>query len=264
MRRMIGLVCLFAFTVNAMAQDNWEDSVRIYTEKARRGEALAYEKLAGYYHDGVVVEHNFVNMLAMYIQASERGGLSVEEYMHRYKEEDPDRLLFDAMTDMDHKRMGDFRIKLNRLKMMDHVGYVTLQAVSMMNQDEKRGKQLLRQASEEGCMLGRFLYALSLEGIGNGEEYEAMLLSLVKNTPMAYNLLGRFYWVQAGKNGKMVLMKSAIESFREADRWACLTKEDAERLFHYYKNELDAGRNVCDSMELKHLRRVACIDIETE
>ncbi|WP_297907384.1 hypothetical protein [uncultured Parabacteroides sp.] len=261
-RKIIGIVCFFAFAVNTMAQGNWEDSVKIYIEKARWGEVLAYEKLAGYYHDGLGVEHNFVNMLMMYFLANEKGGLSMEEYMHRYEEDDPDRLLFDAMNDLDHKRKEDALQKQEKLRAMNLPSHITLQAVLVANQDREKYRQLLREASEKGCMLGQLLYAMSVEKRKDKEKYEKIIKDIMEDIPMAYNLLGKFYWDQAEETDDKALMESAKECFEKADEQACLTKRNARRLLHYYDNRQGKGETECDPVKLKRLRIVACMDVE--
>lgn len=261
-RKISIFVCFFAFTVDVMAQGNWEDSVKIYTEKARWGELVGYEKLAGYYHDGLGVKPNFVNMLMMYFQANEKGGLPMEEYMCRYDVDDPDRLLFDAMNDLDHKRKEEALLKQERLREINQPSYITLQAVMVANHDREKYKQLLREASENGCVFGRLLYAISVERYDNEEMYEQMIKDLVEDIPMAYNLLGKLYWDQAEETNNEILLEAAKECFKKADERACLTRQNAKRLLRYYENGDGKGKTKGDPMELKRLRIIACMDTE--
>ncbi|WP_455622494.1 hypothetical protein [Parabacteroides sp.] len=262
-RKISIFVCFFAFTADVMAQGNWEDSVKIYTEKARWGELVGYEKLAGYYHDGLGVKPSFVNMLMMYFQANEKSGLPMEEYMCRYDVDDPDRLLFDAMRDLDRGRRDDALLKQEKLRMMELPSSITLQAVMVTNHDRGRYEQLLRDASKKGCVLGRLLYAMFVEKHGSQEEYEKLIKGLIEDTPMAYNLLGKLYWDQAEDTEDKALLESAKVCFEKADERAFLTKQNAKRLLRYYGNGDGEGETKGDPMELKRLRIVACMDTET-
>lgn len=269
----MALVC-FTMVMGTTAQVNiveenrnprsecWEDNVKNYIEKGRWGNKTAFEKLAECYHEGHGVERNFINMVFMYLQAGERGGLSVEEYMARYEADDPDRMLFDAMTDIEQKKYDDAIAKLEKLKAMNLPSSITLQALlaAEMDKDQEKSERLLLEASEKGCSLGQLLYAKSAEERKNDTEYKKRLESITANIPMTYNQLGRVYWEEGRETDSEKLMNRAKDCFRKADEYACLMKQNARRLLYCYKKDVESGKAICDSVELKHLQVIACVD----
>lgn len=269
----MALVC-FTMLMGAKAQVNiveknrnprsecWEDSVKNYIEKGRRGDKTAFEKLAECYHEGKGVERNFINMVFMYLQASERGGLSMEEYMARYEVNDPDRLLFDAMNDIEQKKFDDATVKLEKLKAMNQPSSITIQAflAAEMDKDQEKSERLLLEASEKGCSLGQLLYAKSAEERKDDTEYKKRLESITTNIPMTYNQLGRVYWEEGREIDSEELMNQAKDCFRKADEYACLMKQNARRLLYCYKKDVELGKAVCDSVELEHVQLIACVD----
>lgn len=275
MRKIIcmAFVCI-TMAVGAKAQVNiveenrnprsecWEDSVKNNIEKGRRGDKTAFEKLAEYYHEGHGVERNFINMVFMYLQASERGGLSVEEYMARYEVNDPDRLLFDAMNDIEQKKFDDATARLEKLKAMNQPSSITIQAflAAEMDKDQEKSERLLLEASEKGCSLGQLLYAKSAEERKDDTEYKKRLESITANIPMTYNQLGRIYWEEGREIDSEELMNQAKDCFRKADEYACLMKQNARRLLYCYKKDVESGKAVCDSVELEHVQVIACVD----
>lgn len=216
----------------------WEDSVKNNIEKGRRGDKIAFEKLAECYHEGHGVERNFINMVFMYLQASERGGLSVEEYMARYEADDPDRMLFDAMTDIDHKRFDAAEEKQERLKAANNLYHIALQMILAIERDknEELAEQLLHEATEKDCALGEMLYVMSAGRLQKQEEYKERLRNIAHKIPAFYNLLGESYWKEGHEKDDKELVNAAINCFKEADKHACLTKANAGRLIEYYEN----------------------------
>lgn len=275
MRKIIWMafVCI-TMAVGAKAQVNiveenrnprsecWEDSVKNYIEKGRRGDKTAFEKLAECYHEGHGVEQNFINMVFMYLQASERGGLSVEEYMARYEADDPDRLLFDAMNDIEQKKFDNATARLEKLKAMNQPSSITIQAflAAEMDKDQEKSERLLLEASEKGCSLGQLLYAKSAEERKDDTEYKKRLESITANIPMTYNQLGRVYWEEGREIDSEELMNQAKDCFRKADEYACLMKQNARRLLYCYKKDVESGKAICDSVELEHVQVIACVD----
>lgn len=242
---------------------NWEDSVKMYIREARwENRVTAYEELADCYHDGRGVEHNFMNMLFMYLQASEKRGVFLENYIHQYEADDPDRLLFDAMNDIEQKKFDDATARLEKLKAMNQPSSITLQALlaAEMDKDQEKSERLLLEASEKGCSLGQLLYAKSAEERKNDTEYKKRLESITANIPMTYNHLGTVYWEEGREIDSEKLMNRAKDCFRKADEYACLMKQNARRLLYCYKKDVEAGKVICDSVELEHVQVIACVD----
>ncbi len=121
------------------AQEDLSERMRTYLDEARQGKVSAYEQLADCYHRVDGVEHNFMNMIVMYSFAEELGGQPVAEYMRRYGEDDPDRLLFDGMEAVDRKQYADAEAKAGKLEALGNPGAISLQAILAMRRGDPRG-----------------------------------------------------------------------------------------------------------------------------
>lgn len=226
------LICLFLVSCHfpLAAQENPGDSIKTYMDEARQGKVSAYERLADCYHRGEGVECNFMNMIVMYSFAAELGGQSVAEYMHRYREDDPDRLLFDGMEAVDRKRYDEAEAKVGKLEALGNPGAITLQAILLMRSGETPEKvdSLLLLASGRGCPLAKINYVTGRRLLDS--EYEKRLEEIAPQIPMAYNLLGKFYYDRAVAGKDRILMEKARHCFEQADRYACLSTENEKRL----------------------------------
>ena len=244
-------------------QENWEDSVRIYIEKGRWGNKEAFEKLASYYHDGLGVKHSFTNMLFMYVQANEYGGHSMEIYMQRYEANDPDRLLFDGMNDIDQKRLDDFENKVNLLKVMNQPSCITLSAfkTAEIDKNEEKAENLFNEAAEKGCELSKLLVIKQAEEKRDIAEYEKKLWEATTTMPIAYNLLGKLYLGYGHDVDSLFNIDRAVSCFKKADENAFLTKSNAKRLLQCYEVELWNGKEICDSTEVERLRHLVQSDL---
>lgn len=212
------------------AQENPGDSIRTYLDDARRGNVSAYERLAECYHRGEGVERNFMNMFVMYSFAGKLGGMPLKEYMHRYAEDDPFRLLFDGMEAVDRKRYGEAEARVGKLEALGNPGAITLQAVLAMRRGEASEKvdSLLLLAAGRGCPLAKINYVTGRRLPDS--EYEKRLEEIAPQIPMAYNLLGKFYYDRAVAGKDRNLMEKARHCFEQADKYACLSAENAKRL----------------------------------
>lgn len=221
---------LACWLLPAVAQENLSDRVRTYLDEARQGKVSAYEQLADCYHRGEGVERNFMNMIVMYSFAAELGGQPVAEYMRRYREDDPDRLLFDGMEAVDRKRYGEAEAKAGKLEALGSPGAITLQAILAIRRDEAPEKvdSLLLLAADCGCPLAKINYVTGRRL--SDSEYEKRLEEIAPQIPMAYNLLGKFYYDRAVAGSDRHLMEKARHCFEQADKYACLSTESAKRM----------------------------------
>lgn len=223
---------LFCCYLPLAAQENPGDSIKTYMDEARQRKVSTYEKLAECYHRGEEVEHNFMNMVVMYSWAADLGGRPVAEYMHHYGEDDPDRLLFDGMEAVDRKQYDEAEVKAGKLEVLGNPGVVSLKAILAMRRGEAQEKvdSLLLLALGRGCSLAKINYVVGREERLPDSEYEKRLEEISPQIPMAYNLLGKFYYDRAVTGNDRHLMEKVRLCFEHADKYACLSTENAKRL----------------------------------
>lgn len=156
--------------------------------------------------------------------------MPLKEYMHRYAEDDPFRLLFDGMEAVDRKRYDEAEPRIGKLEALGNPGAITLQAVWAMRWGEASEKvdSLLLLAAGRGCPLAKINYVTGRRLPDS--EYEKRLKEIVPQIPMAYNLLGKFYYDRAVAENDRHLMEKTKHCFEQADKNACLSAENAKRM----------------------------------
>lgn len=231
MKKFVYVLLLCCF-LPVTAQENLSSQVKMYMDEARQGSVSAYERLAECYHRGEGVERSFMNMLIMYSFAADFGGRSVAEYMYRYDENDQDRLLFDAMEAIDRKQYSVAEVKAEILKNLENPGAISVQAILAKRKGEttEKADSLLLLASELGCSFAKINLIVGDEKRLPDSEYEKSLKEIAPEIPIAYNLLGKYYFNKAKENKNSDTMENARVCFEQADKYACLSKKNKELL----------------------------------
>lgn len=85
-------------------------------------------------------------------------------------------------------------------------------------------------ASERGCPLAKINYAVGRAERLPDSEYEKWLEEIAPQIPMAYNLLGKFYYDRAMAENDRHSLEKARHCFEQADKYACLSTENVKRL----------------------------------
>lgn len=237
----------------------WEDSVKIYLERGRWNDKEALVKLAECYHKGNGVPQSSLGTIFMYMQVQEKGGMPVQEYLRNYAADDPVRLLSDAMTDLDRRNFDAAQVKSEILKAINDVNYLAIQSVlaEKRDKDEQRSEELLQEGIQKGSEFALLYAVMAAEVERDMTAYEEYLKALSPKMPMAYNMLGRYYWNKGQIENSEELTLKAITCFRKADERACLTESSARRWIDYYdKNPDKLTENLGDSATIKRLRSI--------
>lgn len=238
-----------------MNEENWEDSVKTYIEKARWGDDMARLQLANCYHYGRGVKPSYVNMMTTFTYYGEYGYKMLNDYLALSDENDPYRLLFDAMENKDSVKMQ----KLIEIKPV----YSKLLNAMILAYEGKTDESivLLKEAESEECDFTEILLLICYNEKGNADEYESYLVDNANDVPAFYNKLGDIYigkdFPDSGKKDE----KKAVECFMNADKYAQLSKRGANTLIKYYQEEADKGNPLCDATEMERLKRISERDI---
>lgn len=270
MRRLIcsALTCI---AIGAVAQVNrvdikgntqavcWEDSVKFYLEKGKWEDKDALAKLAECYHWGHGLPQSSLSTIFMYMQIQEKGGKPIEEYLRNYTADDPVRLLFDAMTDLDRGNFDAAQVKSEKLEATNDVNYLAIQSVlaEKRDKDKQRSEALLQEGIQRGSEFALLYAATSAELERDMAAYEKYLIALSPKMPIAYNMLGRYYWNKGQIENNEELILKAITSFKKADEHACLTESNAKRWIDFYdKNPDKLTDDLGDWTTIKRLRSI--------
>lgn len=242
--------------VVSIGEENWEDSVRVYTEQVRWGDKSACLKLAECYHYGMGVKRSIVNMmlfLAMYDR--ENAEKQLEACLSQSEKSDPVRLLCEAM---DSRDCAEIQINTQILWEICPAYAKTIVAKQMLDSgsDDEKSIAMLREAGGEGSDVAKILVCFYHKEKENVDRYESCLSENAKEIPVLYNHLGDLYigkdFPTSGKKDE----KKALECFNNADKYAMLLDSGAHFLIKYYQDEADKGNRLCDSVEIERLKRL--------
>lgn len=234
-----------------MSEENWEDSVKAYIEKARWGDDMSRLKLADCYHYGRGVKPSFVNMLATFTSYGRYGEKILKDYLTLSDENDPFRLVYEVMEHADTAKIH----KLTR----SHPAYAKALKAMVLSEEGKEVEaiSLLNEAVSEGCDVAKTLMYVYYEKKGDADACESFLIENANENPAFYNLLSGIYmgnhFPDSGKKEK----KKAVECYINADKYAFLTQRGAYVLIKYYQEKADKGNPICDAAEMERLKKFA-------
>ena len=151
MRKAVLLICMMT-AITISAQENWEDSVKVYRDQARNGDVSAYEELATCYHEGKGVKHNFHQVLWTMMMADEQAGELVSaQFFHRLPENDIDRVMSEAFEALFADNLPAMREVIQRLIVLDQgAGEMMEGVLSTAEKKERRRYQALHQGNRTG------------------------------------------------------------------------------------------------------------------
>lgn len=265
---MAGLLVLLAVQYVSAEEKNTPegvDSLAVVYESVRNGDIKACEDLADRYHDGRVVAPSFMNMYFMYLQAENLGGETVEEYLKRYQDADSYRLVSKAMDEIDQRKYARAERKVRVLKERGLPAWKALQArvVLQRDHDAQQADRLLGEAVKEGSELAALVRAELYRDRRQDSLYVSALRELCGSVPTVHNLLGKYYWrcaesaLERGESGEAGQWRvQAIHCFKEADRFACLTRSNARRWVSALEDEPE-GKSSLTAVEWDRLRKLA-------
>lgn len=229
----------------------WEDSVRIYRERAQWGDEEAYQKLAVCYHKGLGVEHGFLQTMWLLGFARVDGSENkVSKFFMDLPDDDSDKLMFLLVLAFRDHRNDKIREIGRRLALVDPLGKELTDGLLAEN-DEKKIRHF-RKAADKGHEMAQYvLYVMLADNSKNDRIY--WLEELAKKSPVINNVIGQrmeeyMSLNQLGDSAELL----AYEYYMRADENGCLNKDGARFLLRFY--DKDDNQYLADSLTLKRLR----------
>ena len=210
------------------------DGFTALLEQARWGDGKACLKLAEFYHDGVGVKPDFMNVMTMLAMADQYGGIhGFNTFIKSLPEMDDMRLVYDMF-----ERQNSFNNKradsiVNHLLANDSGdGYVLKGVVLIERGDTLEGKRSIEIGAEKGSSLGALTLCVFPDinnlQLSNLEK----LKSLSDRIPLVNKILGDYY---SGYEGVQFIDEPlAVKYYMKADEKGCLGKRPARWLINYY------------------------------
>lgn len=248
MRKVLFLFCLMT-AIAASAQENWEDSVKVYREQARSGDVSAYEKLATCYHEGKGVKHNFHQILWTLMMADEQAGELVSaQFFYRLPEKDIDRVMFEAFEALFAENFPAMREVIQRLMVLDQGAGEMMEGV--LSTAEKKNDDAIRhftKALELGYDVAE-AHLLPFQNPYSLENHVNALLRLAEDYPMFYNFLGDIMANSSKEDAEK--KKLAIHYYQLSDEYACLNGEGRAFLKDPDRDPNDLSEEEMDRLEM--------------
>ena len=244
------MLCSTWMIAQAQTAQKWID-------KAREGDTRAYEKLTEMYHEGKEVKHDFLMILQMGMYAEHYGGRSVELFFQTLPEDDPDRITFEVMNIVDAASFEGIETKIDRVRQHD-LGmalFLDAQLAKTRDHNSKEYQRLLEKASRQGCSLATFMIAMESFTLENVRKEEAKYSAMAVEIPIFYNNLGAMH-LMSDQAPELFNIKRAIECFKEADKKALLSPDNAQRLIYCYEILEQEGEPACDKQEMQRLQKL--------
>ena len=174
-----------------------KDQYSVLLEQARWGNSEAYLKLAGFYHDGIGVEADFMGMMSMLAMADQYGAStkSTDSYLLSLPETDNTKLIVEAFACLDKKNLHKSDSITDMLIANDSPeGYALKGVIQIERGDTIGGKQSIQRSAEMGSSFAKILLcAVPSPGERHKDLDIDMLKSLSPNIPLANKLLGDMY-----------------------------------------------------------------------
>lgn len=164
-----------------------------YLEKARWGDANAYQKLADFYRTGVGVKADFIGMTAMLSMAEQYNkNLCVDKYLMALPEEDGYKRLFNTMGELKSKNMDKVKSTASALIADGKPeGYVIRGAMLIEEGDTLGGLETIRYGADQGSSFGELILHMSPAFLYNNRKpFDAPgLIRMAEQHPFAYKFL---------------------------------------------------------------------------
>lgn len=233
-----------------ISEENWEDSVKTYIEKARWGDNDARIKLADCYHYGLGVKQSFINMMSVLSWGGEAGEQRFKDYMANMDPDDDFRLIYELMEHNDSANID--KLMGSRPEIIE---IFEVMAIAEEGREEE-AIVLLEEAANKGNEFATMLLLGFYEKEELSDDLERTFLKTAQDTPVYYNKLGQIYIDRTDPDSTANRLK-ALEFYKKADEYAVLSKRGATALLAYYQNEADKGNPLCDAAEMERLRLFA-------
>ena len=210
-----------------------------YLEKARWGDANAYQKLADFYRTGVGVKADFIGMTAMLSMAEQYNrDLRVDDYLMALPEEDGFKRLFNTMDELKSKDMDKVKSTASALIADGKPeGYVIRGAMLIEEGDTLGGLETIRYGADQGSSFGELILHMSPAFLYNNRKpFDAPgLIRMAEQHPFAYKFLAEMY---AGEVCDSVYdPEQAARYYLKADEYGFLGRKGAKWLLDYYTRE---------------------------
>lgn len=236
-----------ALTSAESVRANWQDSIASYTERARLGDGDAYLRLAYCYHEGKGVEKNFYMSYAMAQMAEQYGGITKrDDFFHSLPDVDPDRLLVEALDDVDHVRSDEALQKAELLAAQDHPEADLVRGVVALDNSRKdEAIALFHQAADKGSPLARL-------ALGIIDESRRAIIEFAEQYPTLYCVFARDV-IDTDDNDYRD-ENTVAAYYRKAYDHLCLDRYGVSWLLDYYERQSSIGNPVADSLDIERLR----------
>ena len=209
--------------ISQSADENWEDSVRVYRSLVRDGDTEANWKLAVCYLEGKGVKKNFMQAIWMMILAADDNSERAEGLFLSLPEDDENRIKFEATKAFINGELQQLKGVNERLAPVDSASHELVSGLIAMV--EKRKEDALahfNMASEMGCTFAELFKGAVSDGYSD-EQHILAMERIAEESPFVYSVLGDMM-LDSSKWGKKREDK-AHEYYMKADEHACLSKK---------------------------------------
>lgn len=211
-------------TLSLTADENWEDSVKVYRSHVN-DDTEALWKLAVCYLEGKGVKKSFFQAIWMMMLAD--GDQNYEERAEQFftslPEDNENRIKFEAVRAFTNGDLQQLKSVNERLAPVDPANHELVNGLIAMV--EKRKQDALghfNKASEMGCTFAELFKGAVSDGYSDEQHIQA-LEKIAEESPFVYNFLGDMM-LDSSKWGKKREDK-ACEYYIKADEYACLSKD---------------------------------------
>lgn len=210
-------------TLSLTADENWEDSVKVYRSHVN-DDTEALWKLAVCYLEGKGVKKSFFQAIWMMMLAD--GDQNYEERAEKYfaslPEDNENRIKFEAVKAFINGDLQQLKSVNERLAPIDPANHELVSGLIAMVEKKKEDAQgHFNKASEMGCTLAELFKGAVSDGYSDEQHIQA-LEKIAEESPFVYNFLGDMM-LGSSKWGKKREDK-AREYYVKADEYACLSK----------------------------------------
>lgn len=230
---------------------NWTDSVALYREQARQGDAEAYLKLACCYHEGKGVEHDLPMMLQMMRMALQYDcTLDTIKLINSLTPGSADRLVMEAIIAIDQDQYDTAYAKASQLASLGDSNTEFVRGLIALGTDYvEEALSLLHIAASQGSMLAQLFVAFR-------EDDQQTCLLLAPHFPYVYCSLARInypiHWDPREDD-------QAAMYYRRADSLLCLDPIGINWMLDYDEHMAEIRSPVLDSLERARLQKLADI-----
>lgn len=214
------------------------NEIQTLLERGKWGDGNAYLQLANCYRDGKGVKRDFIGMLTMASLAEDYKGIfQMREYLDSLPKDSEYKLFIDCVEKFEQKQTEEAHALLERIATNDTPDGYAIQGIAVLEHgDTIEAKRLFEYATEKGSNFAELLLCIP---DWRSELYPSIerLAALTDKIPWINNLLAKIY---AGKKGYNIKDdKMTAYYYLKADKQACLSKEGAQWLLNYLRDNGD-------------------------